>query len=176
MNQSICQLLIVPSFNSTAPTTFFSFTTLTLFSFSHWTTIKLIFRSVILSKTVEKRNNLKQEQLTNEKYIQRWAPVFFLSDHRHDHVDLLAKRICWLDRLQSQEKRAKLFYLFWPVLFSWMVDTLDPCFDDDINNYVNSLYVEIIDKNRTRMHDLWPKKPTWVMFTAKVRNNTSQSH
>ena len=69
----------------------------------------------------------------------------------------LAKRIRWLDGLQSQEKRAKLFYLFWPVLFSWMVDTLDPCFDDDINNYVNSLYVEIIDKNRTRMHDLWPK-------------------
>ena len=58
LNQSICQLLIVPSFNSTAPTTFFSFATLTLFSFSHWTTIKPIFRSVILSKTVEKRNNL----------------------------------------------------------------------------------------------------------------------
>ena len=38
-----------------------------------------------------------------------------------------------------------------------MVDTLDSCFDDDINNDVNSLYVEIIDKNRTRMHDLWPK-------------------
>ena len=27
--------------------------------------------------------------------------------------------------------------------------TLDPCFDDDINNDVNSLYVEIIHKNRT---------------------------
>ena len=166
LNQSICQLLIVPSFNSTAPTTFFSFTTLTLFSFSHWTTIKPIFRSVILSKTVEKRNNLKLEQLTDEKYIQRWAPVFFLSDHRHDHVGLLAKKICWLGRLQSQEKRAKLSYLFWLVLFSWMVDTLDPCFDDDINNDVNSLYVEVIDKNRTRMHDLWPK----VFEERKTRN------
>ena len=27
-----------------------------------------------------------------------------------------------------------------------MVDTLDPCFDDDINNYVNSLYVEIMTR------------------------------
>ena len=40
--------------------------------------------------------------------------------------------------------------------FFWMVDTLYPCFDDDMNNDVNSLYVEIIDKNRNRMHDLWP--------------------
>ena len=73
------KLLIVPSFNSTAPTTFFSFTTLTLFSFSHWSTKNPIFRSVILSRTVEKRNNLKQERLIDEKYIQRWAPnrVFF---------------------------------------------------------------------------------------------------
>ena len=47
-----------------------------------------------------------------------------------------------------------------------MVDTLDSCFDDDINNDVNSLYVEIIDKNRTRMHDLWPK----VFEERKTRN------
>ena len=141
---------VVPSFHM-VPMTFFSFTTLILVSFSHWTTIKPIFRNVILSKTVKKRNNLKHEWSTNEKYIQRWAPngVFFVSDHGHDHVDSLAKRIRWLDQLQSQEKRAKLFCLFWLVLFSWMVDTLDPCFDDDINNDVNSLYVEIINKNQT---------------------------
>ena len=141
---------VVPSFHM-VPMTFFSFTTLILVSFSHWTTIKPIFRNVILSKTVKKRNNLKHERSTNEKYIQRWAPngVFFVSDHGHDHVDLLAKRIRWLDPLQSQEKRATLFCLFWPVLFSWMVDTLDSCFDDDINNDVNSLYVEIINKNQT---------------------------
>ena len=47
-----------------------------------------------------------------------------------------------------------------------MVDTLDSCFDDEINNDVNSLYVEIIDKNRTRMHDLWPK----VFEERKTRN------
>ncbi|RMX38961.1 hypothetical protein pdam_00022504, partial [Pocillopora damicornis] len=44
--------------------------------------------------------------------------------------------------------------------------TLDSCFDDDMNNDVNSLYVEIIDKNRTRMHDLWPK----VFEERKTRN------
>ena len=91
----------------------------------------------------------------------KWSSLCFRSRR-----DLLAKRIRWLYRLQSQETRAKLFCLFWPVLFSWMVDTLDPCFDDDINNYVNSLYVEIIDKNRTRMHDLWPK----VFEERKTRN------
>ena len=42
-----------------------------LLSFSHWTTIKPIFRNVILSKTVEKRINLTHEQSTDEKYIQR---------------------------------------------------------------------------------------------------------
>ena len=45
-----------------------------------------------------------------------------------------------------------------------MVDTLDSCFDDDINNDMNSLYVEIIDKNRTRMHDLWPKVETHFSY------------
>ena len=39
--------------------------------------------------------------------------------------------------------------------------TGSPLLDDgylgDINNDVSSLYVEIIDKNRARMHDLWPK-------------------
>ena len=74
----------------------------------------------------------------------------------------LAKRIRWLDRLQSQEKRAKLLCLFRPVLFSWMVDK---CIIY-INNDVNSLCVEIIDKNRTRMHDLWPK----VFEERKTRN------
>ena len=77
---------VVPSFHM-VPMTFFSFTTLILVSFSHWTTIKPIFRNVILSKTVKKRNNLKHERSTNEKYIQRWAPngVFFVSDHGYDH-------------------------------------------------------------------------------------------
>ena len=37
------------------------------------------------------------------------------------------------------------------------MDVLDPCSNDDINNDVNSLYVEIINKNRTKMHDLWLK-------------------
>ena len=133
-----------PTFNSTAPTTFFSPTTLTLvttasllsinnalieqtsptqadnvvmqsvanahvrtelccksrdtgldittlFSFSHWTTVKPIFRNVILSITVEKINKMTHERSTVEKYIQRWARngVFFVSDYGHDHVDLL---------------------------------------------------------------------------------------
>ena len=29
------------------------------------------------------------------------------------------------------------------------MDTLDPCSDNDINNDVNSLYVEIMEKNRS---------------------------
>ena len=33
---------------------------------------------------------------TDEKYIQRWAPngVFFVSNHGHDHMDLLGIVIC----------------------------------------------------------------------------------
>ena len=31
----------------------------------------------------------------------------------------------------------------------WTMDTLDPCSDDDRNNDVKTLYVEIIDRNRT---------------------------
>ena len=91
----------------------------------------------------------------------------------------LAKRIHWLALLQSQEKRAKLFCLSWPVLFSWVMDTLDPSSDDDINNDVNSLYIEIIEQECTICGRKLSRKqrlePTWVMFTAKVRNNTSQS-
>ena len=30
-----------------------------------------------------------------------------------------------------------------------MMDTLDPCSDNDINNDVSSLYVEIMEKNRS---------------------------
>ena len=73
---------VVHSFNSTAPTSFSSLTTLTLFSVSHWTTIKAIFRNVILSKTFENRNNLTYKRSTVVKYIQRRAPngVFFVSD------------------------------------------------------------------------------------------------
>ena len=61
----------------------------------------------------------------------------------------LPKRIHWLALLRSQEKRAKLFCLSWPVLFSWVMDTLDPSSDDDINNDVNSLYIEIIEQECT---------------------------
>ena len=55
----------------------------------------------------------------------------------------------------------------------------------DINNDVSSLYVEIIDKNRSYYkcticgRKLSRKqtqlKPSWVVCVAKVRNNTSQS-
>ena len=41
-----------------------------------------------------------------------------------------------------------------------------------INNDVNSLYVEIIDKNRTRMHDLWPK----VVEERKLETHLSSVH
>ena len=40
------------------------------------------------------------------------------------------------------------------------MDTIDPCSDDDKSKDVNSLYVEIIDNNRSHYksgHDLWPK-------------------
>ena len=66
----------------------------------------------------------------------------------------------------------------------WTRDTLDPCSDSDINNDVSSLYVEIIDKNRSyykcticgrKLSRKQVSKPTWVVFMAKVRNNTSQS-
>ena len=81
---------VVPSFNSTALTTFFSLRTLMLFSFFYWTTIKPICRIVILSGKVEKRNNMTHKRSTIKKYIQRWARNGgFLSDHGHDHVDLL---------------------------------------------------------------------------------------
>ena len=46
------------------------------------------------------------------------------------------------------------------------MDNSDQCSDDDINDDVNSLYVDIMDKNRTRMHDLWPK----VLWETKTRN------
>ena len=58
---------------------------------------------------------------------------------------------------------------------------LDPCSEDDLNNDVNSLYVEIIEKNQTYFkckicgRNLSRKQRletlTGVMFTAKVRNN-----
>ena len=63
-----------------------------------------------------------------------------------------------------------------------MVDTLDPCFDDDINNDVSSLYVEIIDKNRARMHDLWPKvveeRKNWnpLELCSRQRWETTQAN
>ena len=81
-------------------------------------------------------------------------------------MHFLIKRIRWLDRLQSQEKRAK--FILSRLTGSFLLDggTLHPCFDDDINNDANSFYVEIIDKNRKRMHDLWPK----VVEERKTRN------
>ena len=65
----------------------------------------------------------------------------------NDNCHWLTKRIRWFTRLQFQEKRISSFWLLWPVLCFWAMDTLDPCSDDDINNDVSSLYVEIIDKN-----------------------------
>ena len=63
-----------------------------------------------------------------------------------------------------------------------MVDTLDPCFDDNINNDVSSLYVEIFDKNRARMHDLWPKvveeRKNWnpLELCSRQRWETTQAN
>ena len=132
---------VVPSFNSTAPTTFFSLKTLTLFSFSHWTTIKPIFRNIILSKTVEKRNNMTHERSTFEKYIQRWARngVFFVSDYGHI--------TCIFWELSSASKENPLVcpiavsreaHKF--ILISLTARPLDPCSDNDINNDVGSFY------------------------------------
>ena len=93
----------VPSFNSTALSTFFSFTTLTPFSFSYWTTIKSIFRNVILGKTVEKRNNLTQainRWKVHSKMSAKWSLLCFRSrawsrgSFRTCHW--LAKWIRWL--------------------------------------------------------------------------------
>ena len=74
---------VVPSFNSTVPTNCFSFKTLMLFSFSHWTKVKPILRNVTLSKTVEEETTQTYERSTVEKFNQRWAPkgVFFASYH-----------------------------------------------------------------------------------------------
>ena len=66
--------------------------------------------------------------------------------------------LCFRSRAWSRGPFSKENPLAWPIAVS--------CFDDDINNDVNSLYVEIIDKNRTRMHDLWPK----VFEERKTRN------
>ena len=63
-----------------------------------------------------------------------------------------------------------------------MVDTLDPCFDDNINNDVSSLYVEIIDKHQARMHDLWPKvveeRKNWnpLELCSRQRWETTQAN
>ena len=54
----------------------------------------------------------------------------------------------------------------------------------DINNDVRSLYVEIIEKSRSyykcticgrTLSRKKGSKPTWAVFMAKVRNNSSQS-
>ena len=63
------------------------------------------------------------------------------------------------------EKRTTLFWLLRPVLSFWTMNTLDPCSDGDINNDVSSLYVEIIDKNRS--YYKWPK----VVEETKTRNS-----
>ena len=41
-----------------------------------------------------------------------------------------------------------------------------------ISKDVNSLHVEIIDKNRTRMHDMWPK----VVEERKLETHLSSVH
>ena len=141
---------VVPFFNSTAPTAFFSFTTLTLFSFSYWTTIKAIFRNVVLSKTVEKSDQPMKSTFKDERQMESFLfPTRAWSRRWFGNCHWLAKRVHWLALLRSQEKRAKLFCLSWPVLFSWVMDTLDPSSDDDINNDVNSLYIEIIEQECT---------------------------
>ena len=186
--------LFVPVDTSTVNCPFFLFHGANDFLFIYNTHTVLVFplndNKIHLKKCYINQNNWEKKQLET-RAINRWkvhskmsAKWSFLCFHIYfvdDHVVLLANRIRWLYRSQSQEKRAKEFCLFWPVLFSWMVNTLDPCFDDDTNN---SLYLEIIDKNWTSnarfvaesCRGKKDSKPTWVMFTAKVRNNTSQSH
>ena len=101
---------------STAPTTCFSFTTLTLFSFSHWTTIKPIFRNAILSRRKEitlrmsdlpMKTTFKDErQIATEHGA--WSRGSFGNCH------WLAKRIRWFARLQSQENlRPKYKWSLW---------------------------------------------------------------
>ena len=50
--------------------TFFSFTALTLFSFSHGITIKAIFRNVLLSKTVEKSDQPMKSTFKDERQMK----------------------------------------------------------------------------------------------------------
>ena len=85
---------VVPSFNSTAPTTFFSFTTLKLFSFSHWTTKKAIFRNVILSKTVKKSD--QQMKSTFKDEYQMESSLFPIMGMITWICHWLAKWIRWL--------------------------------------------------------------------------------
>ena len=144
----------------------FSFTILTLFSFSLWTKIKPIFRKVILSKTLEPtRNTFKDKRQTE-------FPLFPITD--------MITWIFWQLTLagkqdplscpsagKSQVKRSRFRCFVWPVLCLWMKDTLDPRPDGDMKNNVDSLCVKIIDKNRsTIIHDLWPK----TVEETKTRN------
>ena len=78
-----------------------------------------------------------------------WSRGYFGNCH------WLLKRIRWLARLQSQEKPGRLQViknnlasLNVPLLLGRWIPS-DPRSDVDVNNDVNSLYVEIIDKNRT---------------------------
>ena len=50
---------------------------------------------------------------------------------------------------EVQEKRTSSSRFLWPLVCSLTMSTWDPRSDDDINNDVGSLYVEIIDKNRS---------------------------
>ena len=103
---------VVPSFNSTAPTTFFSFTTLTLFSFSHWTTIKAIFRNVILSKTVEKNDQLMKSTFKDERQIESSLfPITAWSRGSFKTCNWLAKWIRWLADC-SVKRSAQLYFEF----------------------------------------------------------------
>ena len=67
--QSICQLLsllLTPRRQRLS----YLFTILTLFSFSHWTKIKAIFRNVILSKTVEKSDQPMKSTFKDERQME----------------------------------------------------------------------------------------------------------
>ena len=99
-HQLMCQLL----------STFFSLTTLTLFSFSHWITIKPIFRKVILSETVEKRNNLMHSKISAKWSLlcfqsRAWSRGSFRTCH------WLAKWIRWLADC-SVKRSAHLYFDF----------------------------------------------------------------
>ena len=79
----------------------------------------------------------------------------------------------WPAWLQSQDKCTKLFGLRWRVLCSWTMNILVPCFDNDINDDVNSLYVEII----VIIMALWSHSPSpSFQTTLKILSTHTALH